>query len=501
MPTQPRFVPVSQLGGVPQAQPGQSAPRFQPISRPGSQPQPVQGGGGGGSNPLSSLGATLGQGMSTLNQLKNFVGGFKGPGQFGLQTGPGGLTLGNAAGGLTGGMGLAQGIQSGNIPQSIGGAAQLGSSLASIGGYPGISNVLGAVGGPLSIASGLASGNWGSVLGGIAPTLGAAGSAITALAPAASTAASIGSALSAAAAPAAMVAAVPAMALANTMKKNAERDMNQMRESGAIKKDMATALPQAMTGAQSLYDLQAGRISLDDAAGRAAAGSGAGAAISRFISTRGGDTGAGKGVGTGGLEDTIELAPGVSASRSALLSLSNLISEIRIQDALARSGGDMGMGVTGTPNNMSHNWGLVDPSTFGQLLSYAGPQFDPNTPEGKFIEGGGGFSPEGIPDVGRYVGPNPYYNRALAQPGTPLFNQFLPGQSEQGLVDYAKSINPNYANSVLATLLGQLPSITPPSLSPEQIAANVARQQGITQTAYAQPAEEQSVFPQASWGF
>jgi hypothetical protein len=84
----------------------------------------------------------------------------------------GGLTsnpdLGAVGGGLSGLASLTRGIAGGDPGQAIGGAANLGGSLASVAGYPGIASGLGAVGGPLTLATGLASGDpLSSTLGGL----------------------------------------------------------------------------------------------------------------------------------------------------------------------------------------------------------------------------------------------------------------------------------------------------------------------------------------------
>src|SRR6185436_2701079 len=75
---------------------------------------------------------------------------------------------GNLGTGLSGLLGLGRGIAGGNPGQAVGGAANVGSGLAGLLDYPGVSSGLGAIGGPLTFATGLASGDpLSSTLGGL----------------------------------------------------------------------------------------------------------------------------------------------------------------------------------------------------------------------------------------------------------------------------------------------------------------------------------------------
>lgn len=114
---------------------------------------------GGGSAPdggvdwSSILGSVAGGG----GKLARIVGGLSGS-----------PTLGAIGTGATGLSGLVSGIKGGHIDQSIGGALNLGSSIAGLADLPTISTGLSALGGPLALGSGIAHGDpLSATLGGI----------------------------------------------------------------------------------------------------------------------------------------------------------------------------------------------------------------------------------------------------------------------------------------------------------------------------------------------
>ena len=93
---------------------------------------------------------------------------------FGIGGAPGGVTpqVGTPSGGVPlgqqlsgglgaaiGGLGLSQGLMSGNVPQSVGGGLQLGGGLANLGGYGGVGGAAGGLGGLLNLIEGSRGGN------------------------------------------------------------------------------------------------------------------------------------------------------------------------------------------------------------------------------------------------------------------------------------------------------------------------------------------------------
>jgi hypothetical protein len=258
-------------------------------------------------------------------------------------------------------------------------------------------------------------------------------------------------------------AAVAALYFSNQMKNQAEQIKNQLRESAAIKKGAAIAYPQIQSGSRALSQAAAGEMGLMDAFQTARGGMGGGAAMSSFVSTGGGQTGAGKGIGADFWMRPVEVAPGLQTSAGTLLSIDNIIGVMRLQDALARSGTPM------TDMDLNGVFGVYNPGSWGQLLNYAGPQFDPNTTEGKAYvvpnQGPNPYEGTGYADL-RYQGPNPYYR---ADGLNPFAGKNMLGSGEEELVKYARSINPNFDQSLLAVRLNQLPRLT--------LAANEAQQQ------------------------
>jgi hypothetical protein len=345
--------------------------------------------------------------------------------------------------------------------EAEGGAATLGSAGSVLGGVAG---GIGAASGLYNLARGVEAGRPGQSLSGAAGAVG--GSAALGGATGLLSAGTAGL-LGLAAAPAALAGFI----LSNQEAQKANKLKNQLKERNDIMRGLSIGLPQVQSGASALARLARGEISLEDANQIAAQAAGGGGPLSQYLSSGGApvrDAGIPAG-DTSALTQYTEVAPGIGTSRSGLMALDAMIGTLRTQDALAKAG-------RAIPRQLTS--GLA-----GLLLNSAGPQFDPNSAEGRAF---GYSSPDmaaaaeqGVPAQQNWQGPNPYYNATTPDPG--FASAFTPGTSEQALIDYARRFNPNFDSSLLATRLRQLLPVPQALLGdPAAWQANIARLAAMT---------------------
>lgn len=410
------------MGG--QASQPQFSQRFTPVS-PLSLPSPIAGqsrntpqqgpGGSQGGFNLSDLSRLLSPALGGLKQYNQFSGGSLG-----------GSTFNQGVGALTGALGLAQGIEGGNIPQSIGGAANLGSNIASFAGYPGIGQALGAIGGPLSLAMGAQQGNLGGIIGGIAPTMSALGSGLTAASTAGSGAATAGAGLSAAAGAIALPAAIAAVFASRQLAKRAEQKMNQARERGDITQNASVAFPKVQAGTQAVQDYLTKGGDIGQYRQQAVTGLVNAPYLSQFVDTQGGKGSTGiPGQNTGYLTKLVDYGNGQSDPLYKAQIFDNTLNLIRLTDAMARQG--QGGSTDLYDLQRMANW-MVPTGSQGEVQS--------------------------------------------------AVNQgFYAGNMENAILDYYGRTNPQAAQSYRSRLAG-IPQI-PLNLPPQQIQSNLAHSRNL----------------------